>query len=249
MNSRILLSGCFIVLALLINSTVVNSADKEAVTQSLSPFDASYNAVIKGFKVNAKRTFTRNDSGSYTLLFTADSWAASITESSVFSEAKGLLNTQHYQFEQSALGKKKYRSLLLSDDKKSLISQDGKDQAATTSTNTYPQVLDKLNYQIQLALDIAAGKNQLAYTVIDRGTAKTYRFSVADKEVIESDVGQLNTIKVKVTRDGSNKETFIWFAPDWSYLLVQLQQFQEDKETLSIRLKQATVNTVAVKGL
>ena len=62
--------------------------------------------------------------------------------------------------------------------------------------------------------------------------------------------GQIDAIKVERVRDPtqSKRITVLWFAKDWDYLLVRLQQVETDGKEYNIMLLDGKVNGKTVKG-
>ncbi len=206
---------------------------------TLVEFMATYDANIKGFAVTAERALTKKDQH-YKLQFKADSWAASLNEQSIFQYHNGFIQSRHYHYQQTALGKTRERSLRFLSEKKNIQSL-YKDKE--TSLSYTVKTLDTLNYQLQLSLDIAQGKPSGTYTVANKDSLRQYHFSVTDEEILATEAGSLNTFKVAVKRDDNAQQvTYLWLAKDWHYLLVSLEHYEDNKKKLAIHLKQATVN-------
>src|SRR3546814_12835726 len=79
------------------------------------------------------------------------------------------------------------------------------------------------------------------------------RISDWSSDVCSSDLtkaGQIEAIKVERVRDPtkSKRTTVLWFAKDWDYLLVRLQQVETDGKEYNLMLQDGTVNGKAVKG-
>ena len=55
-------------------------------------------------------------------------------------------------------------------------------------------------------------------------------------------MGTLQTVKLRKHRDGSSSKTFIWLAPELNYLIVKLEQ-REDDELYSMNLLSAEFDT------
>ncbi|MGS2717054.1 DUF3108 domain-containing protein [Eionea flava] len=231
----------------------LNAAVLQADTP-LTVFTADYKANIKGFSVNAKRELTVLEGGQYQLTFTADSWAANIEEQSLFEWKNERIKPINYRYYQTAFGKKREQTLDFShatDDTKANtpnITINSNNDDDISQLDAPEDTLDKLSYQLQLQYDIAKNVNNLAYTIADKGRLKSYQFEILENETLDTALGKIDTVKVKVIRENPNKTTLLWFARDWHYLLTRLEQFKGDKKTLTIDIKQATVDGKTVIG-
>ena len=90
----------------------------------------------------------------------------------------------------------------------------------------------------------------MSYQVVDGGDVDTYDFRVLGTEKVETKAGRIDAIKVERVRDPtqSKRTTVMWFAKDWDYLLVRLQQVETDGKEYNIMLQDGTVNGKTVKG-
>ena len=66
-------------------------------------------------------------------------------------------------------------------------------------------------------------------------------FIIEADEVIETEAGNLDTIRIKIQRDTDKRATWIWFAKNWNFFMVRLLQKEDDKEYV-IEFKEATIN-------
>jgi hypothetical protein len=58
---------------------------------------------------------------------------------------------------------------------------------------------------------------------MSRGKVKTYDYEVIKSEILMTALGPLNTTKVRrVVSKDKKRETVIWMATDWNYLIVKL---------------------------
>jgi hypothetical protein len=97
---------------------------------------------------------------------------------------------------------------------------------------------DKLSYQLQLRLDLLAGKTDMTYAVADGGKLKEYRFKVTGEEQIDTPYGRYNAVRVMRDRgEDADRETLIWLAPELDYLIVRLEQTESDGKTYALLLK------------
>ncbi len=238
-NIRNLVFLVLVTSALITTNTMANGHD-------VPVFKAQYNANVKGFAVKASRTLTKVNENQFKLNFKATSFIASIDETSTFIINNSNIQASHYQYNQSTAGKKRQRSLVFDTQAQTIQSDTGDNKTSIAYTQS---VLDKLNYQLQLQLDLMHGKQSLQYTIADKDNLKDYQFEILNEELLTTPAGSFNSVKVKVIRENKDKITYIWFAKDWQYLLVQLEQYKGEKKDLSIQLKSATVNDQTVTGI
>ncbi|WP_241970348.1 DUF3108 domain-containing protein [Idiomarina seosinensis] len=93
----------------------------------------------------------------------------------------------------------------------------------------------------KLRLDVAAGSEDLTYSIIDeKGREDTYRFAIVGNEQLKTPYGSFKTVKVERVRDNNRRQTYFWLAPELNYLLVQMQQFKEGDEQAKMTLRSLT---------
>jgi len=215
----------------------------------LQPFSASYTADWKQLPMSgsAERSLSKNDNGTWTLSFKASMMIASLTEESTIRLDKDTLLPQSYTFERGGLGKAKKINLDFDWASKMVT---GSDRGDPVKVPLNSGMLDKSTYQLALQRDVAAGKKSMSYQVVEGTDTDTYDFRVLGAEKVSTKAGSVDAIKVERVRDPTqNKRTTVmWFAKDWDYLLVRLQQVETDGKEYNIMLQQGTVAGKEVKG-
>jgi hypothetical protein len=216
----------------------------------LQPYSASYTADWKQLPMSggtAERTLTKNANDTWSLSFKASMMIASLTEVSTLKVDKDALLPQTYNFERGGLGKSKKVDMTF-DWAAKVINGTDRGTAFTVPLNR--GILDKSTYQLALQNDVAAGKKSMSYQVVDGDEVDTYDFRVLGAEKVATKAGQVDAIKVERVRDPtqSKRITVMWFAKDWDYLLVRLQQVENDGKEYNIMLQDGTVNGRTVKG-
>lgn len=155
-----------------------------------------------------------------------------IVESSEWEYHNGLIRPLHYSYRKSG-GKRERQLEQRFDWGRRLASSEGSAQPPSTLPLAVG-TLDKLNYQIALMADLKQGKTELSYTLLDDDETKTYRFQVVGEETLSTPLGMLKTLRVERIMDaGSRRHTTFWCAPDLNYLLVRLDQRENDKDEFS----------------
>ncbi|WP_300730166.1 DUF3108 domain-containing protein [Pseudomonas sp.] len=215
----------------------------------LQPFNASYTADWKQLPMSgsAERSLTRDANGTWTLNFKASMLVASLNEESTLKVEKDALIPLTYHFERGGLGKKKSIDLDFDWSAKMVT---GTDQGDPVKLPLLSGMLDKSTYQLALQRDVAAGKKSMSYQVVDDDKIDTYDFRVIGPENVETKAGKIDAIKVERVRDPTQNKriTQMWFAKDWSSLLVKLRQVEKDGKEYNIVLLDGTVSGKTVKG-
>ncbi|ARU87790.1 DUF3108 domain-containing protein [Pseudomonas sp. M30-35] len=215
----------------------------------IKPFTASYTADWKQLPVSgsAERNLTDLGDGRWELNFEASMLVASLTETSTFRIEDNAFMPLSYKYERGGLGKGKSVEQDFDWSAKQVI---GDDRGTAVRIPLNRGLLDKSTYQMVLQHDVAAGKKSMSYQVVDGDEIETYDFRVLGEEAVATKVGKIDAIKVERVRDPtqSKRKTTLWFAKDWDYLLVALNQIEKDGKEYQIMLEEGTVAGKAVKG-
>jgi hypothetical protein len=219
------------------------------------PFVATYQANYSGIKVTATRSLKLLDTQLMELRFEARSWLANIQEYSQFnwrndinknSTGNNHLTPQHYNYQRKGLGKDRHANLTFDWPNKKVTN----DVQGKRWSMALPELaMDKLGYQLQLRHDLINQQPLTAYKIADGGRLKTYKFERISNEVLNTPLGKINTTKIRRVREDSERTTQIWFANDWDYLIVKLQQTEKDGKQYEINLINASIDNQIVTGL
>lgn len=233
----------FSLLLLLILSSLTHFtvADTE---QPYPEFTATYNATWTGgwfpINVDAQRSLRYQEDGSAVLTFEADSAIAGLEETSTFRFLDNTIQPLQYRYLRTGLFKEPDRNQLFSWQQKKII--DGDDQTIFEG-HWHDQVQDNLSYNLQASIDLKQGKTQFTYPVFDRKKIKEFKFQMVGFETLNTQVGNIRTVKVEqIEKKKDKKKTYIWFAKDYEFLLVRLQQKQKDGQMYQIDLTAANIN-------
>lgn len=215
----------------------------------LKPFAASYTADWKQVPVSgtAERRLQRLDDGRWQLDFEASMLVASFSERSTFRVEGDTLLPDSYRLKRGGLGKGKQIEQRFDWQGKQVTGNDAGDAISLPLNRG---LLDKSTYQLALQTDVAAGKRSMSYQVVDGDEIETYDFRVLGEEQVATQAGQVSAIKVERVRDPtqSKRQTLLWFAKDWNYLLVRLHQVEKDGKAYQIMLQEGRVDGRAVQG-
>ncbi|RAU18444.1 DUF3108 domain-containing protein [Nitrincola tibetensis] len=228
-------------LLLLLSFSSMSSA--QAPIQSLQPFKATYSSEIDAaltISGEASRELTRMDNGDWKLSAVASAMMARAEETTQIRLADGVILPIHYHYHRRILGKRRTAELKFDwVEKKVTTDIDDKPWKMDIS----PGVHDKLSYQLQIPIDLAAGKTRLSYPVADGGRLQNYVFNVTGQERISTPAGDYDAVRVERDRgENSDRETFIWLAPELNYMIIKLTQIEPDGNRMSLLLKELSVH-------
>ncbi|BES71853.1 DUF3108 domain-containing protein [Marinobacter nanhaiticus D15-8W] len=210
--------------------------------------EATYKASLeKGIPVkgSATRSVKQLEDGSWLSEFRVDSFIADITETSRFLWRDGQAYPSTYRY---AL-----EGLVIPDRHRAMNFNWADNRVTGNYEDTEidmelpPQTLDPLNYQLQLRQDLKSGQTEMHYQIVNKNRLDDDTYKVVGEEIIDSQLGTIDTVKVeKVRAPEKKRKTFMWFAPEWDYLLVRLVQIEDDGTRYEIHLENATVAGEAV---
>ncbi|MEM8501274.1 MAG: DUF3108 domain-containing protein [Pseudomonadota bacterium] len=216
----------------------VQSVQGSVTTDS---YAAEYQAEIKGLNVRMHRSFTVA-ADQAKIEMKAQKLIFKISESSTLQiQPDGVLRVQSYKHNRRNLGDRHNRDLLFDWQANSVTDSLRPEQDALTLE--FP-VYDKVSYQEQFRLDLIENPSQqrFEYQTTDGQSVKLYAFDRVTEETIETPLGELAAVKFKRDRgENSTRETYIWFAKDLGYLLVQLDQIKDGKLERLV-LRKASIN-------
>ena len=79
---------------------------------------------------------------------------------------------------------------------------------------------DKFSINLALMAQLSESEADVSFPVADGGRLKTYDFKVIGKELIDTSLGKIQTIKLSRNKRGrKDKQATLWLAPDLGYLL------------------------------
>jgi len=99
---------------------------------------------------------------------------------------------------------------------------------------------DKLLYQINLMHDLKMGHIPTSYTVVDGAKIKTYQLNYLGDEIVDTPIGEFNTMKFSRRRPGKKEIITLWCAKDLYYLPIKVESIDDDDATTIATIKQLT---------
>ena len=95
---------------------------------------------------------------------------------------------------------------------------------------------DRLLLQLQVMSDMTRDDLANAYRIIDRNEIKQYDFAVLGDEVLSTQAGQFDTVKLRRQRPGSSRATLIWAAREHGYVPVKMIQTVDEKPNVVLSI-------------
>jgi len=96
---------------------------------------------------------------------------------------------------------------------------------------------DMVSVQLRVMLALQAGKMPTTLPLIDSNKIKTYRYTEVRRERLKTAAGEFETVVYESTREGSDRVTRSWLAPQLGYLTVQMEQERRGRRLLSMYLQ------------
>ncbi len=217
------LSICILCCVSLYSAAYTKADTGEINLLALTPYNLIYSGSYNGIDVKISRNLT-GKATAYTLSTTANNMVSDISEQAIFEmNAHGAIVELKYRATRNMFGLKK-KELLLYDQTTGIASYESKKKKRQILLSDAH--FNQLTYQIKLQSDLINGATFLNYPIIKKGKVRIYRFEILGKETLKTPLGEINTLKIRKIREGSDRETFLWFAPRWNFMLIQLWQHE-----------------------
>jgi|AZII01.1.fsa_nt_gi hypothetical protein len=205
---------------------------------SLQLYQANYSASFNGIPIEAKRQLTKHEQG-YRLETSAHNFIGNMQETErLHLDPEGAIRIDAYTSKRSFFGSKRKEQLIIDHQRNKAIYTRKKKKR---ETDLQPDYLGPISYQLQLRRDLAEPDSTLKYTVISHGKIKHYQFERLGNEVITTELGDIDSIKIRRVRDKQDRETIFWMAEKYAYLPVKVWQREEDGESYEMLLKSLTL--------
>ncbi|MGB1091809.1 MAG: DUF3108 domain-containing protein [Oceanobacter sp.] len=202
----------------------------------LRPYTATYQSYYRwgfmSFKITGKRRLEHLENQTWRMTFEAEASAASVDETSIFNYDGHNIRPIAYRYRASGLVREKDRTLEFDHTQKSISD---KESGITSGEKWENGLQDMLSYMQQASLDLSSGKSELDYPVYDKTRIKHYKFEVVGEEKLNTQIGLLNTVKIRQIRRGKRKVN-AWLAIDKDFILVQMEEKEDGDLNYRIQL-------------
>jgi hypothetical protein len=241
--------------AVLFSFTNTEAQEDQIHPLALTPYNLNYVSSYKGMNIATNRTL-KKALNVFTLTAASKNMFAKLIEEATFRvDTNGDITGIKYESSKNILGAKK-KELLLYDVDMGIAKYKSKKKKREFSLELGH--LDGLTYQLKLQSDLinlARKKDQLAakkisslhYPLITKGRQKIYHFEILGEEMLETLLGKITTLKVRKLHKNDKRETLLWFAPKWNFMLVQLWQNEKNGDDYRISIEKGTLNGINLK--
>lgn len=199
-------------------------------------FSSQYRFKASSFplSVSATRTLKPLQDGTWQMEVLASNFLGEIRETSVFSWQDCTPVTHYYGYKRRGFGQLKTAEVKISAEGDTASSERSKREPS--SFPIQPGATDKISMTLALQCELARGQRQVSLSVVDERRQETQHFEIEGKETLVIGGRKLDTVKVRRVRDThDDRQTWLWFAPERDYTLVQLVQENDDgRHTLTL---------------
>lgn len=195
-------------------------------------YRASYQAQANGLNASARRSLTQLENGSYELANELEAKVlgqeiARLVQRSRFHYVDNAIVTDSYLYSVSGITSD-LRSIEFDWVAGTALSIE---DAESWTLEIQQGVFDPLSHQLALSQQLAAAprienyQTGFEFAVIDGDKVEGHAYQFIGEEVLQTPLGELNTIKFERVRSASSsRSTVIWLAPDWHYLVARIEQ-------------------------
>jgi hypothetical protein len=197
-----------------------------ANAEPLKPYHLSYKTTAKGLSMNLERSLKLTEKGDYLLTNQGKILLAGFIETSVFEQHDGNITPNRYVYKGTGLISQK-RELVFDTEANIIKSYDKKTWHELELT---PTTYDRVSQLEQLRLSLIQGadpKMGFAVEIADRRKIKQYKLDYAGEEIIETELGPIPTIRFHRGAKDDERESNIWLAPDWDFLMVKTTHVED----------------------
>jgi len=218
----------------------------ESRTEGLQPYEAVYKTATSGLSIKLRRSLTVEEDGECRLVSEGRLLVAGISEVSVFDLDGDRVQPRSYVYQLSGPISRR-REVHFDPDSHVIRSLYKKEWYELPKT---PETLDRMSQQEQLRLTLLNDPNpreDMLFRVADGRRVKDYRLLYRGEERIETPMGWVDTLHFERTHDDPERESNVWIAPAWDYLMVRTVH-TDDGKTTQADLISASIDGTPVRG-
>ncbi|WP_439106965.1 DUF3108 domain-containing protein [Congregibacter sp.] len=222
------------------------STTRAQTHRTLTPYDAVYKTSTSGLSIKLRRSLSMDDNGDCRLTSEGKLLVAGISEVSVFTLDDEHIQPRSYVYQLSGPVSRR-REVHFDKDSDVIRSLYKKEWYELPKTG---DTLDRMSQQEQLRLSLLndpTPREDILFHVADGRKVKEYRLVYQGEERLETPMGWVNTLHFERDHDDPDRQSGVWIAPDWDYLMVRTVHVDNGKTTIA-NLISADIAGSAVSG-
>lgn len=205
-----------------------SAAPDNQASISLAPYKAAYRTSARGMSVTLDRELKSDSDGNYTLTNGGSLLVVGLHEIAVFRIEEGHIQPRSYIYQGTGLINRRREVHFTpgSDIVRSLYKDEWYELPYSQGT------LDRLSQQEQVRLDLMQREDPrqpVKVSIADGKRVKDYELVYVADEVLDTPLGPVNTLHFERLHDDPERESDIWLAPAWDYLIVKTIHVEDDK--------------------
>lgn len=203
-----------------------NTSPTSATPFPFKPFTAKYRGEAYDMNLDdlGTRTLTSLGDGRYRVEYHAKAMMYSMEESSEFLWQDNRIVPQHYQSEKGTFISKR-KSGIHFDWQNGVAHFKYKKREGQFPVQAGDQ--DPITSAFKLAIDIAAGKQEIELREAKKDNVHPRKFELIDEPELNTPLGKIKTVHLKRVHDSDKRETEIWVHKDYPHIPVRLWQDDE----------------------
>jgi len=224
--------------------TAVGAEAGAAEVQTLEPFVATYAVEWKGMTAGTSSLELVRDNASGYVYHSKNqargvfrvAFPDAITQSSSFDISKsGEVKPRKYESDDGS--NKTDKDVSLTFDWNAMRAR-GTAENKPVDTPLKPGTQDALSVQIQLMIELAAGRSPTTFWLIDKNEAKEYQYTRERTESLDTPLGKLDTVVYRSQRVSSDRSMRFWLAPSLGFVPVKAERRRGDKLDFALKIKE-----------
>ena len=97
---------------------------------------------------------------------------------------------------------------------------------------------DTLSVQIELMIEVAAGRSPKSFWLIDNDEIKEYKYTREGTETLDTPLGKLDTVRYRSEHAGSDRVTRLWLASSLGYLPIRAERSRAGKVDFGLEIRE-----------
>jgi hypothetical protein len=97
---------------------------------------------------------------------------------------------------------------------------------------------DTLSVQIELMIEVAAGRSPKSFWLIDNDEIKEYKYTREGTETLDTPLGKLDTVRYRSEHAGSDRVTRLWLASSLGYLPIRAERSRAGKVDFGLVIRE-----------